>query len=397
MPAIFDSHAHYDDPAFDADRDTLLARLFGADQACPWRGIVNAGSSVASSRKSLRLAERFPGLFAAVGVHPEEAAAMTDADLAEIRTMAVHPKAVAVGGRSASIIIMKTPVPGMSSSAGSAASSNWRGSCPLPVILHDREAHGDMLDTLTAFFPAGPGKMDRAGGAPLFFRSVEMADEMVRRGFFIGLGGAVTFKNARRAVEVAASIPLDALLLETDAPYMAPVPYRGKRCDSGMIAATAARIAEIRGDVGRDPPRPDARKRLPPVRDLRGVNTGRCRSSALFRAGQAVYCSRYQSSTRGRAVSGCIPCGIPAARRPSPHSPASAAHPPVGGLDFRQGRYSRNTRRFFQRAPASKISRPVPMFTTWPRTPRLHTPSGRPGWCPRRTQNPVSVPRPPPG
>ena len=74
-----------------------------------------------------------------------------------------------------------------------------------------------------------------------------MADEMVRRGFFISLGGAVTFKNARRAVEVAASIPLDALLLETDAPYMAPVPYRGKRCDSGMIAATAARIAEIRG------------------------------------------------------------------------------------------------------------------------------------------------------
>ena len=97
MPAIFDSHAHYDDPAFDADRDTLLARLFGADQACPVAGIVNAGSSVASSRKSLRLAERFPGLFAAVGVHPEEAAAMTDADLAEIRTMAVHPKAVAVG------------------------------------------------------------------------------------------------------------------------------------------------------------------------------------------------------------------------------------------------------------------------------------------------------------
>ena len=238
MPAIFDSHAHYDDPAFDADRDTLLARLFGADQACPVAGIVNAGSSVASSRKSLRLAERFPGLFAAVGVHPEEAAAMTDADLAEIRTMAVHPKAVAVGEVGLDY--------------------HYEDACPrdvqlrwfrrqlelarelsLPVILHDREAHGDMLDTLTAFFPAGPGKMDRAGVLHCFSGSVEMADEMVRRGFFIGLGGAVTFKNARRAVEVAASIPLDALLLETDAPYMAPVPYRGKRCDSGMIAATA--------------------------------------------------------------------------------------------------------------------------------------------------------------
>ena len=217
MPAIFDSHAHYDDPAFDADRDTLLARLFGADQACPVAGIVNAGSSVASSRKSLRLAERFPGLFAAVGVHPEEAAAMTDADLAEIRTMAVHPKAVAVGEIGLDY--------------------HYEDACPrdvqlrwfrrqlelarelsLPVILHDREAHGDMLDTLTAFFPARPGKMDRAGVLHCFSGSVEMADEMVRRGFFIGLGGAVTFKNARRAVEVAASIPLDALLLETDAP-----------------------------------------------------------------------------------------------------------------------------------------------------------------------------------
>ena len=246
MPAIFDSHAHYDDPAFDADRDTLLARLFGADQACPVAGIVNAGSSVASSRKSLRLAERFPGLFAAVGVHPEEAAAMTDADLAEIRTMAVHPKAVAVGEIGLDY--------------------HYEDACPrdvqlrwfrrqlelarelsLPVILHDREAHGDMLDTLTAFFPARPGKMDRAGVLHCFSGSVEMADEMVRRGFFIGLGGAVTFKNARRAVEVAASIPLDALLLETDAPYMAPVPHRGKRCDSSLIAYTAQTIAQARG------------------------------------------------------------------------------------------------------------------------------------------------------
>lgn len=246
MSAIFDSHAHYDDPAFDTDRDTLLARLFDVDQTYPVAGIVNAGSSVAASRKSLQLAGEYPGLYAAVGVHPEEAAAMTDADLDEIRTMAAHPKTVAIGEIGLDY--------------------HYEDACPRdvqlhwfrrqielarelrrPVILHDREAHGDMLAALAAFYPTGTGKIDRAGVLHCFSGSPDMAEEVIRRGFCIGLGGAVTFKNARRAVEVAASIPLDTLLLETDAPYMAPVPYRGSRCDSGMIAATAARIAEIRG------------------------------------------------------------------------------------------------------------------------------------------------------
>lgn len=263
MASIFDSHAHYDDHAFDSDpgsdeaagsepgrlqlsRDALLESLFDPDQECPVSGIVNAGSSVASSREGLKLAERYPRLFAAVGVHPEEAAAMSEADLSAVRELAAHPKAVAIGEIGLDY--------------------HYEDACPrdvqlrwfrrqldlarelrMPVILHDREAHGDMLDILAAYYPVGTGKIERAGVLHCFSGSVEMAEEVIRRGFCIGLGGAVTFKNARRAVEVAAALPAEALLLETDAPYMAPVPYRGRRCDSSMIAATAARIAEIRG------------------------------------------------------------------------------------------------------------------------------------------------------
>lgn len=246
VSAIFDSHAHYDDPAFDHDRDALLTRLFDPSQDCPVAGIVNAGSTVDSSRQSLRLAEAYPRLFAAVGVHPEEAANMNDGDLAEIRAMAAHPKAVAIGEIGLDYHY-EDACPREVQIAWFRRQLELARALSLPVILHDREAHGDMLDILAAFYPAGPGRIERAGVLHCFSGSVEMAREVIRRGFYIGLGGAVTFKNARKAVDVAAAIPLDALLLETDAPYMAPVPYRGKRCDSGMIAATAARIAEIRG------------------------------------------------------------------------------------------------------------------------------------------------------
>ncbi len=246
MPAIFDSHAHYDDSAFDPDRDVLLTRLFDQSQDYPVTGIVNAGSTVDSSRMSLRLAEAYPHLFAAVGVHPEEAASMTGRALDEIRAMTTHPKAVAIGEIGLDYHF-EDACPREVQMAWFRRQLELAQALSLPVILHDREAHQDMLETLSAFYPAGPGKMERAGVLHCFSGSVEMAQEVIRRGFYIGLGGVVTFKNARKAVEVAAAVPLDALLLETDAPYMAPVPYRGKRCDSGMIAATAARVAEIRG------------------------------------------------------------------------------------------------------------------------------------------------------
>ena len=233
MP-IFDSHAHYDDAAFDEDREALLAAL-PSKSVC---GVVNAASNLASSRAGLALAEKYPFVWAAVGLHPEDAAGAREEELAEYRMLAAHPRAVAIGEIGLDY--------------------HWEDACPRelqklwfrrqlalavelnkPVIVHDREAHEDVLTLLREYRPAGV--------VHCFTGSVEMMREVVKLGMSIGLGGAVTFKNARRPVEVAAAVPAERLLLETDAHYMSPVPFRGKRNDSALIAYTAAKIAEIRG------------------------------------------------------------------------------------------------------------------------------------------------------
>lgn len=234
MPMIFDSHAHYDAEAFDADRDEVLASL-PQKHVC---GIINAASDLSSSHRSIAMAEQYPFVWAAVGVHPEEAAGMQDEDLQTIRKLAGSPRVVAVGEIGLDYH--------WEDACPRAIQQKWfdrqlelAKECGLPVIVHDRDAHEDMLHLLKTHRPAGV--------VHCFSGSVEMMKEAVRLGMYIGLGGAVTFKNARKPVEVAAAVPLERLLLETDAPYMAPVPCRGKRCDSSLIAYTAARIAEIRG------------------------------------------------------------------------------------------------------------------------------------------------------
>lgn len=234
MQPIFDSHAHYDDSAFEEDRDSLLATL-------PDRGVcgvVNCASNLDSARRSIALAQRYPHVWAAVGIHPEDAGDVPPNAIETLRQLATQKKVVAVGEIGLDY--------------------HWEDACPrdtqqlwfrrqielalemqLPVIVHDRDAHGDMLDILKAYRPAGV--------VHCFSGSVEMMRDVTDLGMYIGLGGTVTFKNARKPVEVAAAVPADRLLLETDAPYMAPVPFRGKRCDSTLIAHTAARIADIRG------------------------------------------------------------------------------------------------------------------------------------------------------
>lgn len=233
MAAIFDSHAHYDAEAFDRDREELLAALPGRGV----EGVICAADSLASANRCIALAERYPYIWAAAGIHPENAGAAAKGDMDRLRELCRSDKVVAVGEIGLDY--------------------HYEDACPreiqrywmekqlalavelgLPVIVHDREAHEDVLRLLTAYRPAGV--------VHCFSGSVEMMREVVRLGMSIGLGGVVTFKNARRPVEVAAAVPGDRLLLETDAPYMAPVPFRGKRCDSSMIAHTAARIAEIR-------------------------------------------------------------------------------------------------------------------------------------------------------
>lgn len=230
---IFDTHAHYDDESFDEDRDELLSSLFSGSVS----HIINCGCDLKSSLSTLALAEKYPDLYAAVGVHAHEAADCTQEDLAKIKKLYSHKKVVAVGEigldyhydfspRDRQLEVFTEQV-------------KLANELSLPVIIHDREAHADTLNILKELRPKGV--------VHCFSGSAEMAREIIKLGLYIGLGGAVTFKNAVKPIEVAEFVPLDRLLLETDAPYMTPVPHRGKRCDSSYIAFTAEKIAGVKG------------------------------------------------------------------------------------------------------------------------------------------------------
>ena len=257
MPAIFDSHAHYDSQAFAEDRDQVLDRLFRSGDAgegypaIPVCGIVNAGSDISSSRTGIALAERYDRIWCGAGIHPEEAAAAAEEDIASLRELAGHPRVVAIGEIGLDYHYEEL-CPRDTQQKWFRRQLELARELQLPVIVHDREAHEDTMRLLTEFCRPQSGA-GADGGTPVsgvihcFTGSVEMAREVIKLGLYIGLGGVVTFKNARKAVEVAGEIPLDRLLLETDAPYMAPAPFRGKRCHSGLIAHVAARIGEIRG------------------------------------------------------------------------------------------------------------------------------------------------------
>lgn len=233
---IFDSHAHYDDERFDGAREELLSSL-PAYGVC---GVINCASDYATAEQSLRLARDFPFVWAAVGVHPHETAGGLP-DKNRLAALAARNKAVAIGEIGLDYHYDFSPrerqLLWFEEQIRLALELN------LPVIVHDREAHADTLDLLKKYRPRGV--------VHCFSGSAELAGETVKLGLYIGLGGAVTFKNARKPVEVAAMVPDDRLLVETDAPYMTPVPYRGKPCTSAHIAVTAERIAEIRG-VERD-------------------------------------------------------------------------------------------------------------------------------------------------
>lgn len=231
---IFDSHAHYLSSAFDDDRDAVLTALFGGNVS----GIIESGTTVADSAQALQLAEHYDNLWAAVGIHPQEAATFTDRNIDELRTLAKHPKAVAIGEIGLDYHY-EDGAPRDIQHRCFRAQLTLARELSLPVVIHDRDAHEDTLSVLKEYTPRGV--------VHCFSGSVEMAREIVKLGMYIGIGGVVTFKNARKLVEVASEIPLDRLLLETDAPYLAPVPLRGERCDSSMIYHTAATIAALRG------------------------------------------------------------------------------------------------------------------------------------------------------
>ena len=229
---IFDTHAHYHDRQFDGDRDTLLAEL-------PSAGIfrvVNCGTDTATSKICCGYADRYDYIYAACGVHPHDCGAAEEEWEKPLREMLAHPKCVAVG--EIGLDYHYDFSPRETQKRFFERQLQLAKELDLPVIIHDREAHADTWELLQKYAPKGV--------VHCFSGSVEMARDVVDLGMYIGLGGAVTFKNARKPVEVAKFVPEDRLLLETDCPYMAPVPYRGRRCDSRLIPCAAELIAELR-------------------------------------------------------------------------------------------------------------------------------------------------------
>ncbi len=232
---IFDTHAHYNDEAFAEDRDAVLSALPAQGVA----GVINCGTDVCSSQACMLLAQRYGFAYFAAGIHPEDCGKETLAALTEIERLLRHEKCVAVGEIG---LDFHYPEPARETQLSFfEAQLQLADDCGKPVIIHDREAHGPTMELLRKYRPKGV--------LHCFSGSVEMMREALALGMYIGLGGAVTFKNAKKAVEVAKEVPADRLLLETDCPYMAPTPFRGKRNDSSLIAHTAAFLAELRGTL----------------------------------------------------------------------------------------------------------------------------------------------------
>ena len=233
---IFDTHAHYDDEAFDADREELLAGLPAAGIG----QVVNIASSVKSIDDSLALAHRFPHVYCALGIHPEHCADMTDALLNEIRDKLSDDKALAVGEIG---LDYYWPQPDRELQRyWFARQIQLAREADLPVVVHSREAAADTMRIMKE------NLAEKVGGVVhCYSYSAELAKEFVKMGFYIGIGGVVTFKNAKKIVEVVNAIPLEHIVLETDCPYLAPVPYRGKRNSSMYLPYVVSRIAEIKG------------------------------------------------------------------------------------------------------------------------------------------------------
>ena len=232
---LFDTHAHMDAEDFAGDRQELLAAL-------PGRGIslvMNPGCSYASSLDAIALAERYDFVYAAVGSHPDVADEVDDALIGKYRELCKqHPKVKAIG--EIGLDYHYEDIPRDIQQRAFQLQMELARELDLPVIVHEREAHEDGLRIVDEF-PTVKGVFHCYSG------SLEMAKELVKRGWYIGFTGVLTFKNARKAIEVAAGIPLERIVIETDCPYMAPVPFRGKRNDPGLLCHMAEKLAEIRG------------------------------------------------------------------------------------------------------------------------------------------------------
>ena len=231
---IFETHAHYDDEVFNEDRGQLLAGL-------PEKGIgrvINVGASIETTKTTLALAEAYDYIYAAVGVHPSDIDGLNEETYSWLKEQTAHPKTVAVGEIGLDYYWDNEP---------HEVQQKWfirqlelAGEVKKPVIIHSREAAADTMYIMKNYAQGLDGVIH------CYSYSREMAEEYVKMGFYIGIGGVVTFKNAKKLKDVAAAIPIEKIVLETDCPYMAPEPYRGKRNQSSYIRYVAEKIAELK-------------------------------------------------------------------------------------------------------------------------------------------------------
>lgn len=233
---IFDTHAHYDDHAFDEDREELL-------DALPRAGVgrvVNIGSTIASCKNCLQLAKRYEYIYAAIGVHPSETEPMGEAEFGNLREQCMHPKCVAVGEIG---LDYYWPEP------SAQVQKKWferqlelARELHKPVVIHSRDACKDTLDILH-----GMRAREIGGVIHCYSYTKETARDYLEMGFYFGIGGVLTFQNAKKLRETASYLPMDRIVIETDSPYLAPVPNRGKRNDSRNLAYVVRELARIKG------------------------------------------------------------------------------------------------------------------------------------------------------
>jgi len=234
MTMLFDTHAHMNDPAFDEDREAVLLSL--KDKGVEY--MMNVGCCLDSSKDCIAMAETYPFVYAAVGTHPDTADEVNEEVLEQYRRMAAHPKVKAIG--EIGLDYYYETIPREIQQKAFRMQMELARELNMPVIVHERNAHDDGMRVVKDF-------KDVTGVFHCYSGSAEMARQLVNMGWYIGFTGVLTFKNARKAVETAESIPLDRIVLETDCPFMAPEPFRGKRNDPGYLYRMAERLAEIRG------------------------------------------------------------------------------------------------------------------------------------------------------
>lgn len=235
---IFDTHAHYDDEAFDTDREELLKALPGSGIEY----VVNVGASIATTRSTLELSSKYDYIYAAVGVHPSDIADLNEESFSWLKEQTHRQKVVAVGEIGLDYYWDKEPEVQAAQQVWFKRQLDLAREAGLPVIIHSRDAAKDTFDIMKEMDAGSIG-----GVVHCYSYSPELAAEYVKMGLFIGVGGVVTFTKAKKLKETVAAIPMDNIVIETDCPYLAPVPYRGKRNSSLNLPLVLAEIASIKG------------------------------------------------------------------------------------------------------------------------------------------------------